>query len=162
MKTKLLLVALAFIGFYGAKAQVVSNASHTATLTLTNAIELTFTSGSGGVSMTFSTPDHYQNGVTADNAASIRVRSNRAYNVTVKTATANFSSSSTTTMPVSVLGVKEANQASYVSLSSSDQNLLTSQSRGSNTFNLSYRANPGFNYDGGTYTVSVIYTATQQ
>jgi hypothetical protein len=33
---------------------------------------------------------------------------------------------------------------------------------GTKVFGVTYKATPGFNYDGGTYTVSVIYTATQQ
>jgi hypothetical protein len=161
MKKQIVFSIIALFGVFAANAQS-SNASHSASLTLSNAIELTFTSGGSGVSMTFSTPDHYTNGVDADNAATIRVRSNRAYNVSVKTSAADFTSTSATTMPVSILGVKESNQASYVTLSSSDQSLLTSQARGTNSFNVSYRANPGFNYDAGTYTVSVVYTATQQ
>jgi hypothetical protein len=111
--------------------------------------------------MTFSTADHYTNGVTADNAATLQVKSNKAYNVSVKAAAANFSSSSTTTMPASVLGVKESAQANYITLSASNQNLLTNQARGTNSFNVSYKATPGFTYDGDTYTINVVYTATQ-
>lgn len=145
-----------------ANAQASNNASHNATLNLSNAIEISFTAGGSGVSLAFSTADHYNDGVEALNAASIRIRSNKAYNVTVKAGAANFTSSSATTMPVSgVLAVKESNQGSFLGLTASDQNLLTGQSRGVNNFDVSYRATPGFSYDAGTYTVSVIYTATQ-
>jgi hypothetical protein len=112
--------------------------------------------------MTFSTADNYTNGVTADNAATLQVKSNKAYNVSVKAAAANFTSTSATTMPASVLAVKESAQATYVTLSSSDQGLLSNQVRGTNSFNVSYKATPGFAYDGGTYTLNVVYTATQQ
>lgn len=140
-----------------------SNASHTITLNLSNAIELLFTNGGSGVNMNFTTADNYQNGITADNAAQIRVRSNKSYNVTVKSTATSFSSSSATVMPVSnVLWVKESNQTTYVNMSNVDQDLITNQSRGSNTFDVSYKATPGFSYTDGTYIVSVIYTATQQ
>jgi hypothetical protein len=145
-----------------ANAQASNSASHNVSLNLSNAIEISFTAGGSGVSMAFSTADHYNDGVVAANAATIRVRSNKAYNVTVKAGAANFSSASATTMPVSgVLAVKESNQPAFTGLTASDQNLLTNQSRGVNNFNVTYRATPGFNYDAGTYTVSVIYTATQ-
>jgi len=160
---KIFIAAIGILGLNLTSNAQSSNASHTVSLNLSNAIELTFTAGASGVSMSFSTADHYQNGVDANNAASIRVRSNKVFNVAVKAGAANFSSSSATTMPVSnVLFVKESAQSSYVNLSTTDQDLLTSQARGVTNFDVSYRANPGFSYDAGTYTASVIYTATQQ
>jgi spore coat protein U-like protein len=160
---KFIFSTIAIFGFFAvSNAQTTASASHNVSLNLSNAIEISFTAGGSGVSLAFSTADHYNDGVEAANAATIRVRSNKAYNVTVKAGAANFTSASATTMPVSgVLAVKESNQSSFLGLSASDQNLLTNQSRGVNNFNVSYRATPGFNYDAGTYTVSVIYTATQ-
>lgn len=140
-----------------------SNASHSVTLNLNNVIELLFTNGGSGITMNFITADQYQNGVIVDNAAQIRIRSNKSYNVAVKSAAATFSSTAPTVMPVSnILWVKESNQTTYVNMSNVDQSLLSNQSRGSNTFDVSYKATPGFNYTDGTYLVSVIYTATQQ
>ena len=160
---KLLLSVFALTGiFIATNAQSTDNKSHNVTLTLSNQMEVLFTQGASGASMSFTTPDNYTNGVTADNAARLQVRSNKAYNVTVKTAAAAFTSTSATTMPVNnVLYVKEAGQSTYVNLASTDQNLLSNQARGTNSFNVSYKATPGFNYDGGTYVVSVVYTATQ-
>jgi hypothetical protein len=141
---------------------VSSNASHNVTLSLNNVIELVFTSGASGVTMNFTIADHFQNGVFVNNASQIRVRSNKTYNVAVKSANINFTSTSSTIMPVSnVLWVKESNQTSYVNMSNVDQNILSNQSRGSNTFDVSYKATPGFNYNDGTYIANVIYTATQ-
>jgi len=145
-----------------ATAQASSTANHNATLSLSNAIEISFTDGAAGASLSFSTASQYNDGVTAESAATLRVRSNKAYNVTVKTATANFNSTAATVMPVSgVLHVKENTQSAFKSLSNADQNLLINQSRGINTFKVTYRSTPGFNYDAGTYSVNVIYTATQ-
>jgi len=160
---KLLFTIITILGLFTiANAQTSAAANHNATLTLSNAIEISFTSGGSGVSMAFSSADHYNNGVEAASAATIRVRSNKAYNVTVKSGAANFTSTAATTMPVSgVLHVKESNQSNFTALTNQDQNLLTNINRGVNSFDVSYKATPGFNYDAGTYTVSVIYTATQ-
>ena len=160
-------ILIAFIGVMGlclnSSAQTTANASHTVSLTLNNTIDISFISGGSGINMAFNNANDYQNGVIAVNAASMRVRSNKNFNVTVKTASANFSSSTATLMPVqNVLWVKEINQSSFVNMSNTDQSLLTNQSRGIKIFGVTYKATPGFNYDGGTYTVTVIYTATQQ
>jgi len=144
-------------------AQTTASASHTITLNITNAIELTFAQGSNGVNMTFATSEHYQNGIVADNSATLRVRSNKGYNISVKSASAVFNSPTNTPMPVNnVLFVKESNQSGFVGISTSDQTLLTSQQKGNQFFNVSYKANPGFGYDGGTYSISIVYTASQQ
>jgi len=163
MKQLFLAIIGLFIFHATSSAQATASAAHNVGLQLSNAIEVSFVDGASGASLAFSTADHYNNGVTAESAASIRVRSNKAYNVTVKSATANFNSSAATVMPVSgVLHVKENSQAGFTSITNTDQNLLTNQSRGVNIFKLTYRATPGFNYDGGTYSVNIIYTATQQ
>jgi hypothetical protein len=162
MKKFLSLIILVLSLYTLANAQSTAATNHNVTLNLTNAIEISFTAGGAGVSMAFSTADHYNDGVEATNAATIRVRSNKAYNVTVKAGAANFTSTAITTMPVSgVLHVKEANQGNFTGLTNVDQNLLTNLNRGINSFAVSYKATPGFNYDAGTYTVSVVYTATQ-
>ena len=159
---KMMITACTTLGLYaGANAQS-SSANHNVNLVLADAIQIAFTSGGPGVSINFNTVANYTNGVDADNAATLEVSSNTDYNVTVKAGAADFSSASATTMPVNnVLFVKEASQGSYVDLTITDQDLLTNQTRGTNSFNVSYRANPGFSYDSGTYTASVIYTATQ-
>ncbi|HEX8333561.1 MAG TPA: hypothetical protein VF622_13120 [Segetibacter sp.] len=160
---KLIFSLLAIAGFYvSGNAQATSSANHTVSLALQNQIEVTFTAGAAGPTMTFSTADNYTNGVTADNAATLQVRSNKAYNVSVKAAAANFTGPAGNTMPASVLQVKESAQTTYVALSSTDQGLLSNQARGTNSFGVSYKATPGFAYDGGTYTLNVVYTATQQ
>jgi hypothetical protein len=153
---------LAIAGFYvTGNAQATDNKSHTVTLALTNHLELTFTAGSTGPTMSFATADNYTNGVEATSAATLQVKSNKAYNVTVKAAASVFTlSGSPSTMPASVLQVKETS-GSYIALSASDQSLLTNQARGTGSFGVAYKATPGFAYDGGSYTIGVVYTATQ-
>lgn len=155
----ILFLCTATVGYCQPRAA--ANINHNVSLGLTNAIEITFTRGQA-VSFSFSTATHYQNGLSNTNAATIRVRSNRRFNITVKSATTHFASASATPMPVSgVLAVRVSTQSTFLNLSTNNINLITNQNRGVRTFNLAYRATPSFNYDAGTYTANIIYTATQ-
>jgi hypothetical protein len=182
---KVIIVAAAFLGLaYSSNAQ---NASATATqavnLTLSNAIAITFTgsgtSTGGAVTLPFSTVSDYANGVTST-AQQLKVQSNLAFDVAVKANATNFTYTGTyttgTTMPVSgVLKLMVTANGSggsiaspfsstaYATLTSTDQNLITNGTYGSNQlFSVQYQATPGFTYPAGTYATSVIYTATQQ
>ncbi|MBS1688550.1 MAG: peptidoglycan-binding protein LysM, partial [Bacteroidetes bacterium] len=52
--------------------------------------------------------------------------------------------------------------SAYSTLTSTAQNLISNATYGGNqTFSVQYNATPGFAYPAGTYTTSVVYTATQ-
>ena len=182
MKKIVLFAAILSCITVAVKAQVASTATQTVNLNLSNAIELTFT-GSGtatgaAVNLAFNTVNDYANGVSSSNQE-LKVRSNKKFGVTVKTNNANFSYTGTTTpapvMPVSgVLDLRvPANgtggtiaspfsATAYADLSATAQNLLSNCNNGGNqTFSIQYNATPGFAYPAGTYTVDVVYTATQ-
>ncbi len=180
---KVLVLSAAIVSFsFAANAQATSTATQTVNLNLANAIELTFT-GSGtatgaAVNLAFNTVNDYANGVQSS-AQELKVRSNKNFGVTVKTNAASFTYSGSTTpapvMPVSgVLSLKVASNgtggtvaspfstSAYSGLSSTAANLISNGSKGGNqTFGVSYEAQPGFAYPAGTYTVDVVYTATQ-
>lgn len=182
---KIIIAAAAIVSFASAaNAQNASgNAQQTVQLALSNALEITFVSGNSAtgatVALPFTTADDYQNGVEST-TQQLKVRSNKDFNVTVKTSGANFmvtngSNTSTSNMPTSVLGLvvtqngtggqlgQGFSTSSYKSLSSSAANLITNADNGGNqTFTVKYKATPGFSYPAGTYTTDVIYTATQQ
>ena len=186
MKKLIAIAVFASLGF-AAKAQNQANqsstASQTVNLSLSNAIEITFTGNSsatgGDVTIPFTTVNDYANGVESD-AQELKVRSNKNFSVAVKTNAANFTYTGNTTpaptMPVSgVLGVKVTangtggsiaspfSAANYATLTSSNQDLISAGSRGGNqTFSVKYKATPGFAYPAGTYAVDVVYTATQE
>ena len=114
MKKVFAIAAFAILGI-SAKAQTVSStATQTVNLALSNAIELTFT-GSGtatgtAVTIPFTSVTDYANGVQSA-AQQLKVRSNKAFGVTVKANAANFTYTGSTTpapsMPVSgVLAAK--------------------------------------------------------
>ncbi len=179
---KIALFAAALVSFgFAANAQVNSSAQQQVNLSLADAIEITFT-GSGTatgdpVTMTFSTVNDYANGVESA-AQQLQVRSNKDFKVQVKANAANFSytgsASPAPSMPVSgilKLMVPSNNTGgtiastfgtAYTSLTSNNADLITSATKGGNkTFEVQYKAEPGFNYPAGTYTVDVVYTATQ-
>lgn len=160
---KITLIAAALIaGITATKAQSTANASQTVTLNLSNSIDIAFTAATG-TSFTFANTSDYQNGLSNVNASTLQVKSNRPWAVTVGSASANFSgpASPSPAMPASVLGVRLNGGSSYGALSTTAAS-LTSGARGTSSFSVDYNANPGFSYDAGTYTLSVVYTATQQ
>ena len=186
MKKIIAIAALAILGFNAHaqnQANQSSSASQTVNLVLSNAIEITFT-GTGNatgsdVNIPFTTVNDYANGVES-NAQELKVRSNKNFTVAVKSNAANFSYTGTTnpapTMPVeNVLAVKVTangtggsianpfSATNYSTLKSTSQDLISAGSRGGNqTFSVKYKATPGFAYPAGTYSVDVVYTATQQ
>jgi len=181
---KIAIIAATFLGF--ASAANAQTASSTATqqvnLSLTNAIAITFT-GSGtatgaAVTMPFTTVADYTNGV-ASAAQQLKVQSNKNFTVTVNTNASAFTYTGSTTpapsMPVSgTLGIEVTangtggtiaspfSSSAYSTLTSTAQNLISNATYGGNqTFSVQYNATPGFAYPAGTYTTSVVYTATQ-
>ncbi|WP_205509934.1 hypothetical protein [Longitalea arenae] len=162
MKKMTLITAALFATIIAANAQSSAQASQTVTLNLQNSIDIAFTAATG-TDFTFTNTGDYQNGLTNLNASSLQVKSNRPWAVTVGSASANFNgpAAPSPAMPSSVLGVRLNGGSSFGALSTSAQS-LTSGDRGVSSFSVDYNANPGFSYDAGTYTLSVIYTATQQ
>jgi hypothetical protein len=139
-----------------------SSGTQAASLILSSSIEVTITRGQQ-VNMNFSSLSDFQNGVSTQNAATVKIRSNLRYNLSVRSATTHFVSNTNTPMPVlGILSVRVFPQGQFIALSNTDATLLTNQNQGLNNVNVSYRATPGFNYDAGTYTANIIYTATQQ
>ncbi len=180
---KILLAALMITASQTIWAQANSTAQQRVNLALTDAIEIAYGgsgSGVGGaVTLTFAGINDYHNGVVSWDEY-FRVRSNRNFNVTVKTNAANFtyagSVSPAPVMPVSgVLDLIVTSNntggtvaspftlnSTWAGLSNAAQPLISNGSRGDNQmYGIKYRATPGFNYPAGSYTVEVIYTATQ-
>jgi hypothetical protein len=177
---KLIITAAAICSFGLAHAQLSATATQTTNLSLADAIDITFTgtgTNSATVSLPFTTPDDYANGITSS-AQTLKVRSTKDFNVEVKASSANFtysgSASPTPTMPLSGIFTMKVSSNStggsiaspfsaFSSLSTTNQDLITGGTEGGNQqFAVQYKATPGFDYPGGTYTVAIIYTATQQ
>lgn len=163
MKKVTLIATIILAGFFTSEAQnSTATATQTVTLILKNAISIDLTSATG-TNFSFNNTNDYQNGETNTNASTFTVKSNRPWAVSVNTASANFSgpASPSAIMPSSVLGVRVAGGSNFSPLSTT-ASALTSGGRGNSSFSIDYNANPGYGYDAGTYTISVVYTATQQ
>ena len=127
-------------------------------------------SASAGTAYSFSTMDHYLNGVTKTNFSTVTVKSNNLWLVNVQANATYFTAGSggSTNMPASILSIRKAGTSSYQTVSSSSNITLNTGSRtGSSspytsTFNVDLIANPGFNFNGGTYSIGLIYTLTAQ
>lgn len=115
------------------------------------------------------TNSQYTNGYTVSNFNSFTVKSNQPWTLSVSAATANFSASGTyasSNMPASVIGVVKSGQSPYLQLTTTGQVLATGNrgntSTTGNSFNMDFKANPGYNYGPGIYTLSIVYTLTAQ
>jgi hypothetical protein len=71
-------------------------------------------------------------------------------------------------MPATILSIRKAGTGSYQTISSASNVTLNTGSRtGSSSpytsaFDVDLIANPGFNFNGGTYSIGLIYTLTSQ
>jgi hypothetical protein len=180
-----LFTILSLLCLFAMKANAQSSTVETqqVDISLTNVITLKFvstgsTTGST-VSMPISTISQYTSGVTSS-AQQLIAASTKPFSITVRTNAANFtytgSYTTGTTMAVSsrLKLIVSANSTggsiaspfsstTYQTLTSTNQNLITNCTTGNNkTFSITYQAIPGLSFPAGTYTTSVIYTATQQ
>lgn len=135
------------------------------TLNIQPVMELALSNSTSNI--TFSTPDQYGAEYVINNFNSIRIKSNQAWNLSlaatssVFTASGSFASSN---MPASVCRIGVTGRSSTLTLSTTSQ-LLSTGSRGNdalsgNTFDITLRVNPGYNYGAGIYTIGIVYTLT--
>jgi hypothetical protein len=166
---------------FNAHAQSSTTITQQVDLSLTNVMVLEFvstgTTTGSAVTMPISTITEYTTGVTSS-TYQLYAASTKSFNIQVRTNAANFtytgSYTTGTTMPVSgklklqvtantTGGAIQNSFSSYQSLTSTNQNLITGCTTGNNkNFTIQYQAIPGLSYPAGTYSTSVIYTATQQ
>lgn len=124
---------------------------------------------SGGATVTFTNLDDYANGKTLTNYATCTLKSNLLWLINVKSNATYFTASGggSIDMPASILSIRKAGTSTYYPLSSSTAvNLATGSRTGGSpfytTFNVDLKANPGYSYNGGTYSIGLIYTLTNQ
>jgi hypothetical protein len=161
---KFILVAFLFVS-----ASIAANAQNVGTGTSSQAMSVVIKnvfdmnlSSTTTRSFSFDNLTDYDNGIEVLNANTINYKTNKAWKVSVKALSADFSGgAAATTMPASVIKVRKNGAASYISLSNSDQDLTTG-ARGSSNFDIDYKATPGYSYEAGTYAVTLQYTITNQ
>ncbi len=175
---------ISILGFAQNEGDENEAASQTAVLALTNGIDISYvnTSGNTGNSanMTFNNVSDYANGVMSS-MQEMRVRSNNSFKVAVRCDDQTFAyqgnanNMSSSDMPNNALWMKVAqnntggsltgafSNNSFASLTSSNQDILINGIRGGNrTFKVQYKCTPGFVLPAGTYSLDVVFTATQE
>lgn len=182
MKKIIITMSIVLMAIVAANAQTneESTATQSTKLVMSNAIEITFNStGStegSDVTLAFNNVNDYANGVESA-PIEIRVRSNKKFHVWYKANSNRFTYTGTTTpapsMNVNKLAVKVVNNNTggripdnvdnvYKNVTQNDKNLVRNgEAGGNNTFSIQYKADPGYEFPAGTYTVDVVYTATQ-
>lgn len=119
-------------------------------------------SSSATRSISFDALADYDNGIEVLNSNTINYKTNRAWKISVKALSSDFTNGAPNTrMPASVIGVRKNGSSNYITVSSNDQE-IASGARDVNKFNIDYKANPGYGYEAGTYTVTLQYTMTNQ
>lgn len=181
MKRNLLALSLVLRGFNAVYAQSPqsTNAAQTTNLSLSDAIEIHFvsTASSTGsiVTLPFTDVNDYADGVESA-GQQIRVRSNKDFDVRMES-NANYFTYSGNATSNNLMRVKDvlkmkiaANNTggsvsggfgNYKKVDDDDKKILNNCDKGDRDFTIQYKASPGFEYPAGTYTVDVIFTATQ-
>jgi hypothetical protein len=155
-------------------------ATQSAKMSMSNAIDITFRSNNleagDVVTLAFDDVNDYANGVESD-PIELKIRSNKKFNITAKAASSRFSYNGNATadpkMSVNKLLIKVVKNNTggnvpgnvnnkYKSMSASKRKLINAGTPGGdNTFAVQYKADPGYDFPAGTYSVDIIYTATQ-
>ncbi|OSZ78725.1 hypothetical protein CAP35_10900 [Chitinophagaceae bacterium IBVUCB1] len=143
------------------------NGTASGTISVFSVMSLNFTNLTGVIS--FNTPDDYFSGITMNNAATISVKSNVNWQLSVSAQSAFFmpmSQGASTDMPASVLGIRRNGTTTYMQMNTASQTLKTGNKGAAtatgNTFDIDTRINPGFGYSGGSYNIGVLFTLSQQ
>lgn len=116
---------------------------------------------------TFQTVNDYDNGITLNDICNVKIKATAAWTLTVQASAANFTHTGNgSTVPAAILKLKTSSLGSFQTISTTPVS-LASGTKGTNThsgnfFSLSYQANPGYNYNGATYNINLIYTLTAQ
>lgn len=162
------LFLIIFVSLMGWKAKAQSfNSSTSGNFDIYSVLSLTFTNLTGVVS--FNTPNDYFNGITVNNSATIAVKSNVSWQVSVATQSSTFtpmSMGASTDMPSSILAIRRNGNTTFTPMTTDSQTLKTGNrgpaTTSGNTFDIDTRIDPGFSYSGGNYNIGVVYTLTQQ
>lgn len=162
------LFIVASLPFKKSKAQYSFNGTVNTTVTIPTVMSVQLIQNSSST-VNFSSATQYSNGLALNNFYTAEVQSNIPWVFSVAASTPFFSASgaeASTNMPCSVLAVKLSTQANFTNLATTNVTLASgtngSKTVAGNTFNLDIKANPGYNYGAGIYSLVVNYTLTAQ
>lgn len=117
----------------------------------------------------FNTAANYQSGKTTLNYTTVAVKSNVDWIISLKAQSTYFTPQTvgaSTDMPATVLGFRLNGNPGFITMSTTSQTLKLGNNGNAalagNTFNIDMFFNPGFNYAGGLYNISLLYTLSAQ
>ena len=164
-KSILTTIALVFVGFASfAFAPLDTNkVSHVVKVIAAPVLDIQMTSADTVV-LNFANAADYETGVSALNAAELKVKSTKGWSVTVSTTATTFDAvnpANDAELAASALKVRKNGAAAYHPITSGDN--IASGTKGGHTgnrvFTIDYNLNPGFFAD-DTYTVPVTFTVS--
>jgi hypothetical protein len=150
-----------------AKAQLGTAApTGTFAVKISEVLDLAVTSGSTNT-FDFNSIAKIDAGIETPNAVILTYKSNKPWFVTVAANSANFTGTSTTPMPASIVEFKLNGAGSYVPLSTTATSLsgtsLSKNTRGTATIGVDYKVNPGYSYaPAADYGMVITYTISNQ
>ena len=122
----------------------------------------------GNLDFKFNTVDDLIQGSAKLNMFSVDIKSNKNWNLSVSSLTENFLAAgpnSSTAVSASIVSIKRNSSSTYLPIAQNPTSIATGV-RGANTttsrFNLDLKVTPGLNYDGGFYTVVLLFTISPQ
>ena len=166
---KLFFATAAVLFAFGVNAQSdggVRVANQTATIILDEVLNLAITTDEL-TDFVFNEVSEYDNGITQSGATTFAVDASVPWKVNFAADNAAFQSSTDTEMPLSVFSIGKTGDDLQTLTDASSVDPLATGARGDNatngnTFTVDYKANPGYSYDPGTYTIGVVYTISAQ
>jgi hypothetical protein len=117
----------------------------------------------------FNTSDQLEQGILLDNAINVKIKSNQNWNLMISSLTPNFLAVGPDTQQLlssSIIGVKKSNQNNFIQLTQNPGTVASGERGGINSiqnqFNIDLKATPGLQFDGGNFTMVMIFTLSPQ
>ena len=154
---------------FGFKVEAqIGNATPTGTLgiQISQVLDLSVTNGSA-LTFNFNSIALIDAGIQQLDAVTLTYRSNQPWYVNVQANSANFSGSSPTPMPCSVVQYRLNGGSTFTTLTTSPTSLTGTTSsknaRGTGTIGVDYKVSPGYVYaPASDYSLTITYTITTQ
>ena len=146
-----------------AQAQIGTSApTGTFTVKIAEVLDLAVTSGASNT-FDFNSIAKLDAGIETLGAVTLTYKSNKPWFVNVSAGSANFTGSSSTPMPASVVQYKLSSGGSYTTLSTTPTTLsgtsAAKNARGTASIGVDYKVNPGYDYAPATdYGLTITYT----
>lgn len=161
---RLLLMIVFVICSTALSAQYSYTGTTTGTATVSQTMGLSLSNMVGSTS--FTSISDYANGVTVNNYITFAIKANKPWilQATVPTLFTAAGGGASTNMPSSIISVRVNGTATFYTLTNgmSQTGSTGNAAVSGNTFSLDFNFNPGYGYNGGTYTLAILYTLSNQ